>query len=81
MLDKQLHFSDELVNQIQTNLEAHGETFEQFIMQAVVHELHRRKTKDLKSFIDGIQPLESFVGIDSEAYVDEIRSKSRLING
>ena len=80
MFNAQIHFPYEIAKEIQANLQADGETFEQFVQQAVVHELQRRKTNDLKSFIDALQPLESFADIDAVAYVDEIRSTSRLIN-
>ena len=80
MFDTQLHFSDEITNQIQANLQTCGETFEEFVQQAVAHELQRRKANDLKSFFDALQPLESFADVDAVAYVDDIRSKSRLIN-
>lgn len=80
MFATQLNFSDEITNQIQANLQACGETFEEFVQQAVAHELQRRKANDLQSFFDGLQPLESFADVDPVAYVDDIRSNSRLIN-
>lgn len=58
MFDTQIHFSDEIAHQIETNIQEYGETFEQFVQQAVEHELQRRKTEqtnDLKrinTFID-----------------------------
>jgi tRNA (Thr-GGU) A37 N-methylase len=80
MFATQLNFSDEITNQIQVNLQACGETFEEFVQQAVAHELQRRKANDLKSFFDGLQPLESFSHVDALAYVDDSRRKSRLFN-
>lgn len=77
MFDTQIHFQDEVAKQIQANLQGYDETVEQFIQQAVTHELQRRKPKDLKAFFDALQPLESFADIDAVAYVDEIRSTSR----
>lgn len=75
MFDIQLHFSDDIAKQIQANLQAAcGETFEEFVQQAVAHELQRRKVNDLQSFLGGLQPLESFAGVDAVAYVDDIRA-------
>lgn len=51
MFATQLNFSDEIANQIQANLQICGETFEEFVQQAVAHELQRRKANDLKSFL------------------------------
>jgi len=45
MFDTQIHFPGEITNQIQANIQGCGETFEQFIQQAVEHELQQRKTK------------------------------------
>ena len=75
----QIYFPDEIACQIQANLQEYGETFEQFVQQAVAHELQRRKVNDLKSFFDALQPLESFAEIEAVAYVDGIRGNSRLI--
>jgi len=80
VFDTQLHFSDDIANQIQANLQACGEIFEEFIQQAVAHELQRRKVNDLQSFFGGLQPLENFAGVDVVAYVDDIRCHSRLLN-
>ncbi len=80
MFATQLNFSDEITNQIQANLQACGETFEEFVQQAVAHELQRRKANDLKSFFDGLQPLESFAHVDALAHVDDCRCRSRLFN-
>lgn len=80
MLHTEINFPDEIADQIQANLKIDGETFEQFVQQAVAHELQRRKANDLKSFFDALHPLESFADIDAVAYVDDIRSTSRLIN-
>lgn len=75
MFDAQIHLPDEVANQIQANLQANGETFEQFVQQAVVHELRRQNAKDLKAFLKSLQPLESFFDIDAEAYVDNLRGR------
>ena len=58
MFDTQVHFPDEIAHKIEINIQKCGETFEQFVQQAVEHELQRRKTEqtnDLKrinTFID-----------------------------
>jgi len=79
MFATQLHFPDDIAKQIQANLQVCGETFEEFVQQAVAHELQRRKA-NLKSFFDGLQPLESFADVDPVAYVDDSRRHSRLLN-
>lgn len=80
MLHAEIDFPDEIANQVQATIQKFGGSFEQFIQQAVVHELQRQQADNLHSFFTNLQPLESFADIDAEAYVDNIRSNSRLIN-
>jgi hypothetical protein len=80
MFDTNIHFPDEVAEQIEANLAECGETFEQFIQKAIEHELQRRKANDLKSFFASLQPLESFAETNDTAYVDNIRSTSRIIH-
>ena len=80
MLHTEIDFPDEIANQVQATIQNFGGSFEQFIQQAVVHELQRQQADNLYSFFSNLQPLESFSDIDAEAYVDDIRSNSRLIN-
>jgi len=80
MLHAEIDFPDEIANQVQATIQKFGGSFEQFIQQAVVHELQRQQADNLQSFFTNLQPLESFADIDAEAYVDNIRSNSRLIN-
>lgn len=80
MLDTHIYLSEEITNQIQTNIAEYGETFEQFIQKALEHELQRRKANDIKSFFTNLHPLESFANLNAIAYVDNIRNNSRLVN-
>lgn len=80
MFATQINFSDAIAQQIQTNIQGCGETFEQFIQKSVTHELQRRTTYNLQSFVETLLPLESFTDIDSIGYVDAIRSNSRIIH-
>lgn len=80
MLHAEIDFPDEIANQVQATVQKFGGSFERFIQQAVVHELQRQQTDDLQSFFANLQPLESFADIDAKAYIDNIRSNSRLID-
>ncbi len=80
MFDTPIYFPDEIAEQIEANIAECGETFEQFIQQAVEHELQRRNANNFKSFFATLQPLESFAETNAIAYVDNIRSTSRIIH-
>lgn len=60
MFDTQVHFPDEIANQIQANIQECGETFEQFVQQAVEHELQQRKIKQSKQPND-LKRINSFI--------------------
>ncbi|SJM89162.1 hypothetical protein [Crenothrix polyspora] len=80
MYHTEIDLPDELFSKIDANLKATGATFKQFVQQALGHELQRKQGSDLKAFFSELQPLESFTSIDALAYVDELRSKSRIID-
>jgi hypothetical protein len=42
MLHTEINFSDEIANQVQATIQKFGGSFEQFIQQAIVHELQRQ---------------------------------------
>ena len=76
----EIELPDNLANEISLSLKNTGKTFKEFIQQAVENELQRQKTDDLVEFLQTLQPLESFKDIDTTLYVDDLRSKSRLLN-
>ena len=80
MLHAEIDFSDEIACQIHERLNKWGGTVEQFVQQAVARELQRQQAQNLDSFFANLQPLESFTDIDPVAYIDDIRSHSRLNN-
>jgi hypothetical protein len=80
MVHTEIDLPDELFSKIDANLKATGATFKQFVQQALEHELERKQSGDLRAFFSELQPLESFACIDAVAYVDELRSKSRIID-
>jgi hypothetical protein len=80
MYHTEIDLPDELFSKIDANLKATGATFKQFVQQALERELQRKQSDDLKAFFAELQPLESFSAIDARAYVDELRSKSRIID-
>ncbi|NOQ34677.1 MAG: hypothetical protein GQ569_02130 [Methylococcaceae bacterium] len=81
MYHAEIDLPDNLANEVSINLKNTGKTFKQFIQQAVEHELEGQKKADLAGFLNTLKPLESFANIDTTAYVDELRNKSRLLNG
>lgn len=55
-----IHIPDEIAHQIEANIQKNGETFEQFIQKAVVHELERRKTEQAKQNND-LKRIHAFI--------------------
>ncbi len=52
----------------------------EFIRRTVRREIHRHKKDSLIDYIDRMEPLESFADVDPEAYVRDLRSRSRLLH-
>lgn len=52
----------------------------EFIRRAIINELQIESKKDIRNFFDRLEPLDSFKEIDSVKYVDELRSRRRILN-
>jgi predicted DNA-binding protein len=81
MYHTEIDLSDEVADKVQSFLTSSGKTFKQFVQQAIEHELQRQQNDELANFFMDLKPLESFAGVDATTYVDDLRGKSRIING
>jgi len=52
----------------------------EFIRRVVKVEIKKKKKRDLNNFLANMTPIESFKNIDTTEYINEIRSKSRILN-
>jgi len=52
----------------------------EFIRRVMKVEIKKKKKRDLNDFLANMTPIESFKNIDTTEYINEIRSKSRILN-
>jgi len=52
----------------------------EFIRRVMKVEIKKKKKRDLNNFLANMTPIESFKNIDTTEYINEIRSKSRILN-
>ena len=75
----QIYLEDSLIVELKRIAKSMNISMSEFIRGAVKKELKKYEQNNLSQFIDSLQPLESFENIDASKYVDNIRSKSRII--
>ena len=75
----QIYLEDHMIAELKNVAERLNITMSEFIRGAVKKELQNYEQKSLSQFVDTLQPLESFKNKDAIAYVDELRSKSRIV--
>ena len=52
----------------------------EFIRRVMKVEIKKKKKRNFNDFLADMTPIESFKNIDATEYVNEIRSKSRILN-
>jgi len=52
----------------------------EFIRRVMKVEIKKKKKRNLNDFLANMSPIESFKNIDATEYMNEIRSKSRILN-
>ena len=75
----QIYIEDDLfekVKQISANLNI---SMSEFIRNSLRKELSQESQTDMEEFFNSFTPLQSFEGIEPSQYVNDIRSKSRIL--
>ncbi len=76
----QIYIEDDIFSKIRTISNTLNISVSQFIRNAVKNELEKEQKNDMEDFFNSFDTLESFENIDSKKYVQNLRSKSRIIN-
>ena len=80
MVRTQIYFEEETLKDLKSISKSLNISVSEFIRKVVKKELKESKKDDLKSFLSILEPLESFKDVDATSYVNDLRSKSRLLN-
>jgi len=75
----QIYLDDDILIKLKNIAKESKISVSEFIRKAI--DMQLKNSNNLKSFLDRLEPLDSFKETDAKKYVDEIRSKSRIING
>ena len=75
----QIYLDEHLVQEIKKVAKMQNITMSAFIRNVIKKELQKYKKKDFVSFIENLEPLESFKDVDAQEYVEEIRNRSRIL--
>jgi len=76
----QLYIQEDIFEKVQHYSKSLGISISEFIRTAIFHEIEKKSQDNLAQFFETFEPLESFRDVNTQKYVDELRSKSRLLN-
>jgi len=76
----QIYFEQDTLQELKSIANDLNISVSEFIRKVIKKELKTKKEKNLRNFLQDMQPLESFKEIDTDEYVRALRAKSRLLN-
>ncbi len=76
----QIYLDENLINRLKLRARGAGMSVSELIRQTLKSQLARDPVSDARAYFDRLKPLESFADIDPQAYVRNLRGKSRLQN-
>lgn len=74
----QIYLEDAQYESLRSRAECERTSISELIRQAIGRDLARSASADFERFLAELRPLDSFAGVEPEAYVREVRSTSRL---
>jgi len=77
----QIYFEQSTLSDIKNMAKSLNISTSEFIRDVMKKEIKKKKNSNLKIFLDDLEPLDSFKDIKTQDYVQEIRNKSRIIEG
>lgn len=75
----QIYLQDELHDNLKARARSGGVSVSELIRRTLERDIQKDPVSDARAFFDRIAPLESFANTDVEAYVGELRNRSRLL--
>lgn len=77
----QIYLQDELYENLKQRARTVGVSISELIRRTLEKDIQKDPAADARAFFDQLKPLESFAAVDSQAYVQALRSRSRLLRG
>ena len=75
----QIYLQDSLHDSLKTRARSVGVSMSELIRRTLEKDIHSDPVSDARAYFDRLKPLESFAGTTSKAYVQKVRSTSRLL--
>lgn len=75
----QIYLQDTIYEQLKHKSRLIGVSISELIRRAVEKDLNKTDNHEAKNFFDALTPLQSFAKTEPEQYVDDIRSRSRIL--
>ena len=75
----QIYLQDSLHDSLKTRARSDGVSMSELIHRTLEKDIQSDPVSDARAYFDRLNPLESFAGTTSKAYVRQIRSTSRLL--
>ncbi len=77
----QIYLEPDLLSEIKRVATQLNVSASEYIRRVLRTDLQKKRHNNLKDFVSHMQPLESFSDIDADTYVNDLRSKSRILHG
>ena len=75
----QIYIEEEIFQKARKESEILGISISEFIRISIKKNIQKNSANNINVFFDNLKPLESFKDINPKEYVDNIRSKSRIL--
>ena len=75
----QIYIEEEIFQKARKESEILGVSISEFIRMSIKKNIQKNSTNNINVFFDNLKPIESFKDINPKKYVDNIRSKSRIL--
>jgi len=76
----QIYFEKETLADLKDIAKNLNISVSEFIRGIIKIEIKKQKKSNLNHFLTNMKPIESYADVDASEYVEDIRSKSRLLN-
>lgn len=75
----QIYLQDALHSQLRARASSLGVSMSEFIRRTLEKGLQQNPLSNAEAFFEQLAPLDSFIGVDADRYVRDLRNKSRLL--
>ena len=75
----QIYIEEEIFQKARKESEILGISISEFIRMSIKKNIQKNSANNINVFFGNLKPLESFKNINPKEYVDNIRSKSRIL--